>query len=161
MKAYILVGLPASGKSTYTSKIKNENTFVFSTDDYIEAKAKDLGKTYNDMFRETISEATKEMNIMFYDAIKNKKDIIIDRTNMTTKSRNKYTLPLNKAGYEITIVVFPLPKNEEEKKLLQYRLNSRPGKNIPASVIESMTEQFEYPDSDLELFDNIEEYKWY
>ena len=55
---YMLIGVPASGKSTWVEQNKG-NALVISTDNLIEAYAANLGKTYNEVFKEQIKIATK------------------------------------------------------------------------------------------------------
>lgn len=65
MECLILCGIPCSGKSTYVQKLRTlkywENSVVLSTDNYIEQRARELNKTYNDIFKETIKEATHNL----------------------------------------------------------------------------------------------------
>lgn len=55
--SYILVGIPASGKSTWVKSFKG-TAIILSTDNYIEAFAQVQGKTYSEVFDSTIKEAT-------------------------------------------------------------------------------------------------------
>ena len=54
----MLIGVPASGKSTWVNKsigsIMCNDTFVYSTDAYIEKIAENLGMTYDDVFKDII-----------------------------------------------------------------------------------------------------------
>jgi predicted kinase len=138
---HILIGPPASGKSTWISKNVDLHNFeVLSTDQLIEDYAKMLGKTYNNVFNDYIDQATKtffnKINIM----VTYNKNIIIDRTNMTVKSRNKI-LDLIPEDYVKVAIVFECSDQQEYIK----RLNSRPGKVIPWNVIESMKKSYQPP----------------
>src|ERR1700733_3311757 len=87
----MLIGLPASGKTTLARKIAKEYPgrywhFV-STDDYIETVAADSGTTYDAVFKEGIDAATKDMNEQRAEALRLRHDIIHDQTNLTVKSR--------------------------------------------------------------------------
>jgi predicted kinase len=141
-KVYFLIGAPAVGKSTWVANQPFDwnKTVIASTDNYIERHAKSINKSYNDVFSDTIKPATKHLNSTVQDAIKNGLDIIWDQTNMTAGARkNKLNMIPN--TYEKIALVFLPPEVEEHIK----RLNSRPGKNIPQHVIDSMIKNFEMP----------------
>lgn len=76
---YMLVGLPGSGKSTYRDRM--ELKFV-SSDHYIEQWAIEQGKTYQEIFKESVDAATK---LVEADVIKFNEDGISwiwDQTNL-------------------------------------------------------------------------------
>ena len=75
-------------------------------------------------------------------------NIIWDQTNLNIKSRNKKLQLLD--GYYKIAIVFAQPSNYE----LQRRLESRPGKNIPFYIINSMIDSYEEPTLE-EGFDEI------
>ena len=139
-KCYQLIGVPGAGKSTW---IKNQDWAVglpvISTDNFVEAYAKEQGKTYNEVFKDYMPIAVKLMANQAKICEANGLDVIWDQTSTTVASRRRKfnTLP----GYEHIAVVFPTPDAEE----LARRLNSRPGKNIPDDVMRSMIEGFEMP----------------
>ena len=54
---YMLIGVPAAGKSTWVKQHQNANTLVASSDDYIERQAERMGSTYNDVFDDFIKSA--------------------------------------------------------------------------------------------------------
>lgn len=139
-KCYQLIGVPASGKSTWVTNQEWTNDCAYiSTDIYVERHAESLGKTYNDVFDDFMPEA---VNLMCQDVIVARsqgKDIIWDQTSTTIKSRKrKFNMLPN---YEHIAVVFPTP----ELKELENRLKSRPNKNIPKDVVQNMINNFEEP----------------
>jgi predicted kinase len=142
-KCYQLIGVPGSGKTTWVSTQEWANDCAYiSTDIYVEKFAKDLGKTYSEVFADVMPEC---VNLMAGDVIKAReagKDIIWDQTSTTVKSRlRKFNmLP----DYEHIAVVFATPSRIELKR----RLDSRPGKEIPEAVIEGMLASFEMPDEE-------------
>ena len=97
----VMVGLPASGKSTRVSDMTrmDPDLFVYSTDNYIEKCAKQNGQTYNEAFAEFIEPATKYMNEMLDVAIRSKQDIIWDQTNLGVGKRRKIINRMKHAGY--------------------------------------------------------------
>jgi len=139
-KCYQLIGVPGSGKSTWVAHQEWADKCAYiSTDTWVEDYARDMGKTYNEVFKEYMPEA---IDMMINDVVKARgmdKDIIWDQTSTTVKSRKKKFNML--PGYEHIAVVFRTPESEELAK----RLASRPGKNIPDYVVRSMIDGFEMP----------------
>jgi predicted kinase len=73
-------------------------------------------------------------------------DVVIDRTNLTAKSRKKFIDYLKPYGYEFEAVVFPLPGTVEFSEEEWFRrLDSRQGKTIPNSVLASMVNSAQMP----------------
>ena len=142
-RCYQLIGVPGSGKSTW---IKNQvwakDIPVVSTDNFVEAYAKEQGKTYNEVFKDYMPIAVKLMANQALICQANGLDVIWDQTSTSVVSRKRKfnTLP----GYEHIAVVFKTPEKEELAK----RLASRPGKNIPDHVMRSMIDGFEMPTED-------------
>ena len=151
----MLVGVPASGKSTYIkNKLANEaNTVVVSTDDYIEQAAAAAGTTYDAIFSKVVGVATKAMKSAVRDAVANNQNIIWDQTNTTAKSRAS-KLAMIPDSYRKVAVFFHTPDPEE----LQKRLGQRSGKTIPAHVVANMISGLE-PPTKSEGFDEIIEVK--
>lgn len=140
--AYILVGVPGAGKSTW---IRNQhfdwnNTVIASTDNYIEQVAKSLGKTYSEVFKDNMPDAVSNMATTVVNAIAENKDIVWDQTSTTIGTRAK-KLRMIPPRYKTVAVVFPTPNQKELTK----RLNSRPGKTIPPNVVQDMIDKLEYP----------------
>lgn len=144
---YMLIGIPASGKSTWVRNNTNK-CVIASTDDYIEKRAEEAGKTYNDVFSCVIEEATANLEAVVKNAIASKADVIWDQTNLDRKSRARKLRQFK--DYCKVAVLFKTPSEE----VLTNRLNSRVGKTIPIRVIESMKLRFEEPTLD-EGFDEI------
>lgn len=139
-KCYQLVGVPGSGKSTW---IKEQDWTVtcanISTDKWVEIYAKEVGLTYSEVFEAFMPTAVELMAKEVVAARELGRDIIWDQTSTTVKSRAKkfHMLP----DYEHIAVVFKTPDAAE----LARRLSTRPGKNIPDSVMKSMIYSFEMP----------------
>lgn len=150
-KAYILIGVPGSGKSTWinTAPVDWNNTVIASTDNYVEQEAKRQGKTYTEVFNDVMPDAVKYMVQTVVDAVRNNQDIIWDQTSTTRHTRAK-KLRMLPSNYETIAIVFPTP----DKKELSKRLGSRPGKTIPDEVISNMISKWEEPSED-EGFDKI------
>jgi predicted kinase len=143
-RCYQLIGVPASGKSTW---YKNQDWFgedkkdhkYVSTDEHVEGYAQDQGKTYSEVFEEYMPTAIKQMmiNVNMADAFQ--LDVVWDQTSTTVKSRARKFNALS--NYEHIAVVFGIPDLEE----LKLRLASRPGKEVPWDVVQSMIDNFEMP----------------
>lgn len=139
-KVYVLVGVPAAGKSTWVSnQTWAKDCAYISTDGYVERFARRMGKTYNDVFDQVMPRAVNLMAKAVVRAREAGKDIIWDQTSTSVKSRkNKFRmLP----DYYHIAVVFKTPEKDE----LDRRLASRPGKNIPDHVMRSMIDNFVMP----------------
>lgn len=147
--AYILVGVPGSGKSTWARNQQWAKQCKFiSTDDLVEAYALSCGKTYTEVFKDYMPEAVKVMADQVVQAWENGDDIIWDQTSTTIASRKKKFAML--PGYTMIAVVFKTPGEEE----LNARLMSRPGKVIPLEAIQGMISGFEHPSLE-EGFDQV------
>ena len=149
---YILVGCPGSGKTTFTNLLPR-GAIITGTDKYIERIAEALELTYSKIFKDAYGLAES----LFWDDIitasEDGTDIVIDRTNMTRGSRHKFFSAL-RATHRMEAIVFPVPED------LKARLDSRPGKHIPQSVISNMINSFEMP-SIAEGFDAVWESSFY
>jgi predicted kinase len=142
----MLVGAPGSGKSTFVHKTQMSGEWgpytVLSTDAYIVEEAENEGKTYNEVFRDTIKDAEKYFNWDIEEHIQSGRNVIIDRTNMSRKSRAKILQRFLDAGYECEAFVFQAPRD------LDVLNEGRPGKEIPVNVMLSMINNYQAPDFD-------------
>jgi predicted kinase len=145
--AYILVGLPGSGKSSYLSnELRDvvEIAFVYSTDDYIEMVASEQGKTYNDVFSSKLmKEAEKYLEKRLKKAIEKRQDIIWDQTNLGQKKRQKIIQKL-KGTHILRCIYFPITL--EDFNEWQDRLENREGKKISRKIIMQMVESMNVPE---------------
>jgi predicted kinase len=139
-KCYQLIGVPGSGKSTWVAHQEWADKCAYiSTDKWVDDYARDMGKTYNEVFKEYMPTAVKQMAVNVNFACALQLDIVWDQTSTTVNSRKKkFNMLLD---YEHIAVVFRTPESEELAK----RLASRPGKNIPDYVVRTMIDGFEMP----------------
>ena len=143
MKCYQLIGVPGAGKSTWIkSQDWAKDLPVISTDNFVEAYAKEQDKTYNEVFKDYMPIAVKLMANQALICQANNLDVIWDQTSTTWASRKRKFNTLPK--YEHIAVVFATPEPDE----LARRLASRPGKNIPKHVMDQMINGFEMPTLD-------------
>jgi predicted kinase len=145
---YILVGMPASGKSTWIRDNEsignlpgNEPYYVASTDNIIDFIVRQHGMTYDQGFKNLIAFAESVMWDDLQSAAEQGIKIYIDRTNLTVKSRKKFIDFLKPYGYTFEAIVFNTPDETEWRR----RLDSRQGKTIPEYVLESMRNSYEVP----------------
>jgi predicted kinase len=138
-KLFMLIGVPGSGKSTWIREHSHE-AVIASTDDYIEAVAAAQGLTYNEVFETEIKAATAALRETVKQAVRDKRDIIWDQTNLTAKTRRGKLGQVPKS-YERIALFFPTPDGAE----LERRLAGRAGKTIPVGVMTSMIASLEPP----------------
>jgi len=145
-KMIILVGPPASGKSTWRAKFLSQTTeewVIASTDDLVDAWAAERNLTYNEAHGKA---PWAQFNKTFKYAVKNAvtagKNIIIDRTSMSAKNRKDYFKDLPE-GYEVEAVVFVVDQVELERRM-KARFEAT-GKSVPHVALLSMQKRYETP----------------
>ena len=150
----ILIGLPGSGKSTWTTKFleKNSDYVVISSDNIIDELCSKEGISYTEGYSKFIGIASKKFKTDLFDAIDNQKNIIIDRTNMSKKARKVYFRHVDGKNYDVEAVSFSINDNELKKRL-KIRAE-KTGKFIPEHVIDDMASNYDRPSKE-EGFSNI------
>jgi predicted kinase len=139
-KCYQLIGVPGSGKSTWIKdQIWALGLTVVSTDAFVEDYAQECGSTYSEVFDDYMPRAVELMANQVVFAREHGHTVIWDQTSTTVKSRAKKFNML--PDYEHIAIVFRTP----ELGVLKERLASRPGKEIPWDVVESMINKWEEP----------------
>lgn len=155
----VIIGMPYSGKSTLVEKFRliDPNVFVYSTDRYIEDKVQELGSTYNDIFADTIKEATNFCDERLDDALNyTTQNIIWDQTNLSREKRGKNISKILSTSEDewvfnacfITI---------DDLDVWNRRITKRVYKKIPEDVLFNMERSFQMPTLD-EGFDRISVY---
>lgn len=146
MDIFILVGVPAAGKSTWVQKTFQGECVVISSDDIIEDVARSQNSTYDAVFKQYVKVADAMMWKNLDKAIEERQNpIVIDRTNMSIKARARIFDRMKRFypnhPYKFHAVVFPTPERTEHQR----RLANRPGKTIPSAVIQSMVDSYQCP----------------
>jgi predicted kinase len=142
-KLYVMVGVPASGKSTWIKdQIWALGLTIVSTDAFVEDYARSQGKTYSEVFDEYMPTAVELMAEQVVRARELGHDIIWDQTSTTIATRAKKLRML--PDYYAIAVVFRTP----DRDTLDRRLISRPGKSIPRHVVDNMINNWEEPTED-------------
>ena len=138
-EAIFLIGIPTSGKSTFSNNPKYRDYTRVSSDDILQEVAKERQQSYNTVFRGNIRFAQIAMMKVFRKAIEDNKNIILDQTNLTKKSR-KEKIKLIPPHYKKIAVYFIVDLETALKRNTQ-----RPGKVIPPEVLERMIKEYELP----------------
>jgi len=165
MNVTVMAGVSGSGKSTY---VNNLNTPVCSTDKFIDDHAREHGVNYSDSF-EMIQNQQLFGTItgMFYsemiEYIKKGIDFIVDRTNLTSGSRQALTnfIRTTAASFDHEVVIKCAYMSIDEKQLLEIleKRNQETGKKIPLNVIRNQIQAWEVPSTIKDGFDVVESKK--
>ncbi|KAL2534567.1 SPRY domain-containing protein [Abeliophyllum distichum] len=146
----LMVGLPASGKTTWAEKWVKEHPerryVLLGTNSALEQmKVPGLLRknNYGERFEHLMDRATGIFNTLLSRASKIPRNFIIDQTNVYKSARRRKLKPF--ADYrKIAIVVFPRP---EELKLRAAKRFKEMGKEVPAEAINSMLANYILPTS--------------
>ena len=139
-RLYMLVGIPASGKTTWSNNQSfTKDCVIISTDQYVEEYAAQTGKTYTEAFQEYMPIAVDRMTDAVIEAREAGRNIIWDQTSTSIGTRAKKFRML--PNYYAIAVVFSIPERQE----LERRLASRPGKIVPIDVVDRMIGNWEEP----------------
>ena len=156
---YFLIGLPASGKTTWAKHFlsQNENFVYLSTDDIIQDIADKEGITYNEAFENTeFKEVQKEFNSRLLSAIKTGDNILWDQTNLVKSSREKKLKKFYNKNYIKTAILFDIP--ESKRSEYSNERKRKTGKHISHDVISQMKETMEINELESE-FDYVIRYE--
>lgn len=142
--AIIMTGMPASGKTTIVNEMREGHSpetcpKILSTDDYIELLARESGTTYDQLWSTFIDDARKCMMAEFQETVAVRKSFIVDRTNVTQKSRRRFLAQLPKDYFKISLMV-NVTRDVQAERLVQ-----REGKFIQPDDIENLWERLEIP----------------
>ena len=151
---YVLIGVPGSGKSTWTNKFKDSSTKEFtvvSSDAVLDQIALERGLKYSDVHKDFIGLATSKAKQTFREAIECRANIIFDQTNVSKKKRRGILQQMPK-DYIKVAVVFQTEDAEVERRLKTRA--EQTGKYIPEFVMQDMYSRWEAPTRD-EGFDRI------
>jgi len=152
----VMIGVPCSGKSTHLqNRVKSVNKddcpVVISSDNIID----DLpGVNYNEKFKSAdFEQIEKQMMTEFQTAAYRAKDIIVDRTNMSKKSRRRFVSAArqNKNNYFVECIV--MCTGLDEIMLRNECRANTDGKRIPDYVLHNMMKAFSFPM--LDEFDKV------
>lgn len=152
-KLIVMVGFPGAGKSHHVNVWKEvePNMVVFSTDNILQRMVDDgIYNDYNHAFRSAMHKAEKQFWNEIETFAKEEHEegitVVLDRTNLTEKSRRRIMNYFDKDQWERVafVVQHPLWKDRAQRE----------GKNIPLAALESMEKAYRIPSFE-EGFDNI------
>ena len=148
----ILVGPPLSGKTTWIRKNFEPGTFELISRDQIVMDVHG-DEDYNTAFK-TVDQTEVDRILVnkILASAKEKKNVIIDMTNMTSK-RRKYNLSFFDDEYYKLAVIFPILKDEEYFSRDKKRTEEE-NKSIPMHVIKNMISSYQ-PIKHDEGFDRV------
>ncbi|XP_030518073.1 heterogeneous nuclear ribonucleoprotein U-like protein 1 isoform X2 [Rhodamnia argentea] len=146
----MMVGLPASGKTTWAEKwIKEhpEKRYVLLGTNLVLDQMKVPGlrrkENYGERFDRLMDRATDVFNILLTRAARTARNYILDQTNVYKSARKRKLKPF--ASFrKIAVVVFPKP--EELKSSSQKRFREM-GKEVPADAVNQMLANYALPTS--------------
>ena len=142
----ILVGIQCSGKSTIAqNELKKENTVVLSSDGY---RKENPQWDNNEVFKHLYEDMNKYL--------KENKDVIIDATNITLKSRRQIFSNLKEKAIKKCLII-NTPYDECLKRL-KVRNQQEDSHKVPEEVLKKYLESFEMPFEE-EGFDYIDIHK--
>ncbi len=132
-KLIILEGLPASGKSSYTNKYKDDTqVFIYENDFYRESLnlSQKAGKALNKHRVETIDSMFNIYNT-----------IIADGVNISKKNRKNIYDIAKAHGADVETIYFAISIDES----INRQANREEHKKVPADIIKNMAANISYP----------------
>lgn len=154
----MMIGLPASGKTTWAEKLKAsqpEKMYNILGTNLIIDKMKVMGlprkKNYAGRWDVLIDKSTKCLNKLLEIAAGKKRNYIIDQTNVYASARRRKMQPFE--GFQRKAVVI-VPTEEDYKTRLELQ-GKEEGKDVPEHAILEMKANFSLPEEGV-LFDSIE-----
>lgn len=132
---FMMVGLPGSGKSTFTSNLATMNCVIHSSDKI----RKELLGDVNDQSKQT--DVFAELHRRVYRDLNAGKDVIYDATNLNYKRRMQFLQELRRRVDEVWAVCIIIPTPYQEC----LRRNANRDRVVPDEVIERMYRSFDPP----------------
>ncbi|KAA8519887.1 hypothetical protein F0562_014203 [Nyssa sinensis] len=146
----MLVGLPASGKTTWAEKWVKEHPekryVVLGTNlalDQMKVPGLMRKHNYGERFERLMDRATGIFNTLLARASKTPRNYIIDQTNVYKSARKRKLKPF--ANFrKIAVVIFPKP---EELKIRAEKRFKEMGKEVPSEAVNEMLANYVLPTS--------------
>ena len=138
----MLIGIPASGKSTYANNLSKKGFIIHSSDSI----RKELFGDEN--IQDKNKEVFKELHKRVKEDLKSGKNIVYDATNISSKKRRNFLTELNPIKCKKICIVFATTFEKCKEN------NKNRNRNVPEYVIEKMYRNFEFPGY-FEGWDNI------
>ena len=146
-EAVFMVGVSGSGKSTYIANNFDVRDYqVVSVDNYFYNKGGNVDyHNYKKHIKKAVAKAMDDLN----SAVRNRKNILVDMTNLGKDLRGKKLVKIPSTQYNTRAVVF---LSGEER--IYDNLEKRGHRKLSKDIIEKQITQFELPNFD--EFDHIE-----
>ena len=148
----LLIGPPLVGKTTWFNKTFQDKSATLISRDAIVMEVAGTDN-YNHAFNTVDQkEVNRQLDHRIETAIKNKQNVVVDMTNLTSK-RRKSTLSHFTDDYTKIAVIFPM-LSEEEFKSRNKKRELEENKTIPENVIKNMIASYQ-PISQSEGFNKV------
>lgn len=141
-KAFIIIGLPASGKSTIANKIADENGAIILDSDYAKRKLPEYSlypagaSLVHDESSAIISKFTKEndnLNSVYTQCLMAGHNMVIPKIGNDIKGIKEFAMVLTEAKYETHLILVSLSREDATKRAIK-RLDET-GRYIPLGLI--------------------------
>lgn len=141
----MLIGVPGSGKSTVANSLIADmpNLEIASTDLLIDEYAAKKGKTYSQVHREYVDQATKAMNMQIQSMMKKGESFIWDQTNVFASARKKKLTTLLQNKYTVIAITIELSQEQLQKRLTERVANG--GKFVGDKIIADLLLNYSRP----------------
>lgn len=118
MKAYLTVGISASGKSTLAEKLAKYSGYTEINRDWIRFNLVSPGANWSNYKFNGSNEkkVTEIQGQMIMEAYGKGENIVISDTNLNPKVRNSLIQKLEDLGYEVSIYDFPVTREQAVKR---------------------------------------------
>ena len=149
----LLIGPPLSGKTTWFNKTFKDKPVTLISRDAIVMEVAGTDN-YNHAFNSVDQkEVNRQLEYKIEQAVKNKQNVVVDMTNLTSK-RRKSTLSYFTDDYNKIAVLFPMPSEEEFRERNKKR-EVEENKTIPDAVIRNMIASYQPINKSIEGFNKV------
>jgi NEDD4-binding protein 2 len=143
----ILIGPPASGKSTFTNKIKElrDDVEVCSTDDFFMKNGQyvfdvnKIGINHKKNFQKAVNAMKRHHSV-----------VVIDNTNLSVSDFKNYVQAANSNSYKVLFKIFEVDREELIRRTTQRQRET--GKEIGVEVIDRMLDKMKNNISNIRNF---------
>ena len=136
---YITVGLPGSGKSTYSKNFIKDKDIEYLSSDELRAV---FGKDESD--QSVTPKVFGHIKTKVDEYLRDNKNVLVDATSVNRKERSDYINTAKKYGSKIVALVFKMDRNGLIARNVQR--GKEGGREVPTFVIDKMLNKFEEPD---------------
>ena len=153
--AIFLIGIPASGKTTFAEKSEYNDYIKISSDEYIMNKARLTGISYEDAFRKYRGNIKRYVESAIKACVNTEQSFILDQTNTYKEPRAK-KLSFVPDSFHKKAIVFDISYRDAVMRAdIRFK---KTNKFISHKVIEDFHKNFTYPSYE-EGFNEIIEIK--